>query len=188
MSNNPSSESSEPLLYRNNTNTNRADPYRDIEPTTTTNKQQHHYHHSKGHIKKKNREFIMSDVFEAYEEEFEHSLGEVKAVLNELAKTSTTSQDTESRRRKLEDVEPQLSEAESLIRQMEVEVRGLSGEIKNKLNPVLQGYKNTMKATRDDFLAALSREEKTMLLGGKFCFFFFLSFLFRFVFKIFGEI
>lgn len=112
---------------------------------------------------------IMSDLFETYGEEFERSLGEVKAVIQELANSSTStassSAESEERRRKLEDVEPQLSEAESLIRQMEVEVRGLNGEIKTKLQQVLQGYKNTMKTTRDEFLAAMSREEKSILLG-----------------------
>jgi len=151
MSHSPSSEPFEPLLNQNiNINT---DPYLD----------QNNQYLSRNRGAK--RSFIMSEVFESYEEEFEISLGEVKAVLNELANTSTSSKDTDNRRQKLEDVEPQLSEAEGLIRQMEAEVRGLSEEMKNKLGPVLQGYKNTMKATRDDFLAAMSREEKSILLG-----------------------
>ena len=112
---------------------------------------------------------IMSDLFETYEEEFERSLGEVKAVIKELSNSSTSttssSAESEERRRKLEDVEPQLSEAESLIRQMEVEVRGLTGETKTQLQQVLQGHKNKMKTTRDEFLAAMSREEKSILLG-----------------------
>ncbi|KAJ1638911.1 hypothetical protein T492DRAFT_899743 [Pavlovales sp. CCMP2436] len=110
----------------------------------------------------------MSVMFDNYEREFKNISATISAKINLLPNTSG-----DEKAKAASNIEKELSEAESLVQQMDLEVRSMAGALRSELQGRVRAYKTTfsdMKKrfhdSRSAFGSSVSQRDE-LLSGGK---------------------
>lgn len=104
----------------------------------------------------------MASLFDAYDQEFTSISQDINKNINELKRTSGGASGGTIRH-----IENLLSQAQDLIKQMEVEVRSLDPATKKVLNEKLQQYKKSTSSLKSDFERAKEQAQRSNLIGDK---------------------
>lgn len=104
----------------------------------------------------------MASLFDAYDQEFTSISQDINKNINELKLASGGASGGTIRH-----IENLLSQAQDLIKQMEVEVRSLDPATKKVLNEKLQQYKKSTSSLKSDFERAKEQAQRSSLIGDK---------------------
>jgi sugar-specific transcriptional regulator TrmB len=104
----------------------------------------------------------MTSIFEAYDQEFSNLSAEIQRNINELKSYPNNSDKASGTIRHIEGL---LSQANDLIKQMNVEVRSQDPATRKILTEKLNHYVKTMSSTKSDFERVKEQSQRSALIG-----------------------
>lgn len=107
----------------------------------------------------------MSSIFEAYDQEFNNLSRDIQNHLGELKAISNTNPDKSGSL--IRQIDALLSQANDLIKQMNVEVRSHDAATRKVLTTKVTEYSKSLQAMRSDFERAKEQAERSSLIGEK---------------------
>lgn len=105
-----------------------------------------------------------NSIFDAYDQEFSNLSREIQKNINELKASQSDETDNSSAIRMIEGL---LSQANDLVKQMNVEVRSQDPATRKILTEKLNQYIRSLQSTKSDFERAREQSQRSTLIGEK---------------------
>lgn len=104
----------------------------------------------------------MATLIDNYEQQYAVLTADITAKISRIIISSGS-----EKRALVQDVDRQIEEAQELLEQMELEVRGMSGVVRDRLRGRVESHRVELKRLTQDFFSAKKPKDESVDLGGE---------------------